>query len=99
MSCCCDDSVFSSIKIDTVAPDFHLSAYDPLKEDETHVSLNDLRGKWVVLFYYPADFTFVCPTELRDMANAQSQFHELDVTVLAASTDTVFSHRAWVQHE
>jgi NADH-dependent peroxiredoxin subunit C len=52
-----------------------------------------------VLFYYPADFTFVCPTELKDMADAKSKFDELGVTVLSASTDTAFSHRAWVKHE
>ncbi len=70
-----------------------------MKDDETHVSLTDMQGKWIVLFYYPADFTFVCPTELRDMAQSKSKFDELGVTVLAASTDTIFSHRAWVKHE
>ena len=86
-------------KIDTPAPSFDLPAYDPLTDDEVRVSLDDLKGKWVVLFYYPADFTFVCPTELKDMADAKSKFDELGVEVLAASTDTVFSHRAWVKHE
>jgi len=78
---------------------FNLPAYDPIKDDETKVNLEDLKGKWTVLFYYPADFTFVCPTELKDMADAKSKFDEMGVTVLAASTDTVFSHRAWVKHE
>lgn len=87
------------VKIDTPAPLFNLHAYDPIKDDETKVSLEDLKGKWTVLFYYPADFTFVCPTELKDMADAKSKFDELWVTVLAASTDTTFSHRAWVRHE
>lgn len=87
------------VKIDTPAPLFDLPAYDPIKDDETKVSLEDLKGKWTVLFYYPADFTFVCPTELKDMAEAKAKFDELGVTILAASTDTVFSHRAWVKHE
>jgi len=87
------------VKIDTPAPLFNLPAYDPIKDDETKVNLEDLKGKWTVLFYYPADFTFVCPTELKDMADAKSKFDEMGVTVLAASTDTVFSHRAWVKHE
>lgn len=92
--------MMEQVKIDTLAPDFDLPAYDPLRDDETQVSLSeDMRGKWVVLFYYPADFTFVCPTELKDMAGARDKFVELGVTVLAASTDTVFSHRAWVKHE
>jgi peroxiredoxin (alkyl hydroperoxide reductase subunit C) len=100
MSCCDTDFMMEQVKIDTLAPDFDLPAYDPLRDDETNVSLSeDMRGKWVVLFYYPADFTFVCPTELKDMANSKAKFDELGVTVLAASTDTVFSHRAWVKHE
>lgn len=93
------DFDMSVVKIDMAAPSFDLPAYDPIRDDEIHVSLADLAGKWVVLFYYPADFTFVCPTELRDMATVKDRFDELGVTVLAASTDTIFSHRAWVKHE
>ncbi len=88
-----------SVRIDAAAPFFDLPAYDPAKDDETRVSLDSVAGKWAVLFYYPADFTFVCPTELKDMANAKAKFDELGVEVLAASTDTVFSHRAWTKHE
>ena len=96
---CCQDEDITSVKIDEQAPRFDLPAYNPLKDDESHVSLESLQGKWTVLFYYPADFTFVCPTELKDMATAKDRFDELKVTVLAASTDTTFSHRAWVRHE
>ena len=99
MSCCDNEFMFEQVKIDTPAPSFDLPAYDPVKDDDAHVSLADMHGKWTVLFYYPADFTFVCPTELKDMAEAKAKFDELGVTVLAASTDTVFSHRAWVKHE
>ena len=99
MSCCENEYLFEQVKIDTKAPAFDLPAYDPIKDDTTNVSLEDLHGKWKVLFYYPADFTFVCPTELKDMADTKAHFDELGVTVLAASTDTVFSHRAWVKHE
>lgn len=87
------------VKIDQAAPLFDLPAYDPIKDTDTKVSLESLKGKWTVLFYYPADFTFVCPTELKDMADAKDKFDSLWVTVLAASTDTIFSHRAWVKHE
>lgn len=87
------------VKIDTPAPTFELPAYDPIKDTDTIVNLQDLKGKWTVLFYYPADFTFVCPTELKDMADAKNKFDELWVSILAASTDTVFSHRAWVRSE
>ena len=98
---CCEEKEFlyRLVKIDEKAPDFNLPAYDPLTDDETVVSLGSLRWKWTVLFYYPADFTFVCPTELQDMANERDRFEEIWVEVLMASTDTVYSHRAWVKHE
>ena len=87
------------VKIDEAAPSFALPGFDPLKDDETVVSLRALEGKWVVLFWYPADFTFVCPTELADLADKRAEFEALGVTILAASTDTVFTHRAWVRSE
>ncbi len=85
-------------KIDTEAPSFNLPFYDPKKDEDGTITLADLK-KWTILFFYPADFTFVCPTELKDMAEQEEKFKELWVEVLAASTDTVFSHRAWVKHE
>jgi len=86
-------------KIDTAAPSFEMPYYNPEKDDEGTIHLEDLQGKWVVLFYYPADFTFVCPTELKDMADAKAEFDNMGVEVLAVSTDTIFSHRAWTKHE
>ncbi|NVP17472.1 peroxiredoxin [Candidatus Gracilibacteria bacterium] len=86
-------------KIDNKAPEFNLPAYNPKTDDEEKIALSDLKNKWVVLFYYPADFTFVCPTELKDMADQEEKFKELGVEVLAASTDTVYTHKAWVKHE
>lgn len=86
-------------KIDTPAPSFELPYYCPKKDDEWVLHLEDMKGKWVVLFYYPADFTFVCPTELKDMAESEAEFTKMWVEVLATSTDTVFSHRAWVKSE
>ncbi len=59
------------------------------------VSNEDLKGKWAVLFFYPADFTFVCPTELEDLANKYEQFKALGVEVYSVSTDTHFVHKAW----
>jgi len=94
-----DDYSLDLVKIDEEAPLFDLPAYDPVSDEETEVSLEDLESKWTVLFYYPADFTFVCPTELKDLADTKSKFDELWVEVLAASTDTVFTHRAWVRSE
>ena len=54
-----------------------------------------LKGKWSVMFFYPADFTFVCPTELGDMADLYPEFQKLGVEIYAVSTDTHFTHKAW----
>ncbi|MEN3951250.1 alkyl hydroperoxide reductase subunit C [Iodidimonas sp. SYSU 1G8] len=59
------------------------------------VSDADLRGKWSVVFFYPADFTFVCPTELEDLANNYAEFKKLGVEIYSVSTDTHFCHKAW----
>ena len=81
------------VQINRPAPDFDLEAYHG--DEITRVKLKDLRGKWVVLFFYPADFTFVCPTELGEMADHYDKFKGLNTEVLSASTDTVFVHKAW----
>jgi peroxiredoxin (alkyl hydroperoxide reductase subunit C) len=59
------------------------------------VSDKDLRGKWSVVFFYPADFTFVCPTELGDLADNYDELQRLGVEVYSVSTDTHFTHKAW----
>lgn len=59
------------------------------------VSDEDIAGKWAVFFFYPADFTFVCPTELEDLADNYETFQQLGVDIYAVSTDTHFSHKAW----
>jgi peroxiredoxin (alkyl hydroperoxide reductase subunit C) len=55
----------------------------------------DVKGKWSVFFFYPADFTFVCPTELGDLADHYSEFQSRDVEIYSVSTDTHFTHKAW----
>ena len=55
----------------------------------------DLKGKWSVVFFYPADFTFVCPTELGDLADHYAEFQQLGVEIYGVSTDTHFTHKAW----
>jgi peroxiredoxin (alkyl hydroperoxide reductase subunit C) len=55
----------------------------------------DLKGKWSVFFFYPADFTFVCPTELGDLADHYDEFHKRGVEIYSVSTDTHFTHKAW----
>jgi len=59
------------------------------------VSDADVKGKWAIFFFYPADFTFVCPTELGDMADHYAEFQSLGVEVYSVSTDTHFTHKAW----
>ena len=59
------------------------------------VTEQDLKGTWSVVFFYPADFTFVCPTELGDLADNYAEFQRLGVEIYSVSTDTHFSHKAW----
>jgi len=81
------------VRIDQTAPDFELKAYHDGKEKK--IKLSDYKGKWVVLIFYPADFTFICPTELEEAAELYDEFKKLGAEVLSISTDTVFVHKAW----
>ena len=83
----------SSLVINGLAPPFEAKAYH--KGQITTVKLYQYKGKWVVLFFYPADFTFICPTELGEMADHYEELQKLNVEVLSVSTDTVFVHKAW----
>lgn len=65
-------------------------------KDFGKVSLSDYKGKWLVLFFYPLDFTFVCPTEITALSDAKDIFDDLDTEILGVSTDSKFSHRAWI---
>jgi peroxiredoxin len=74
-------------------PDMELQAYH--RDEIKKLRLSDYRGKWVILMFYPGDFTFVCPTELGELADNNEQFKKLGVEVLSASTDSVHTHKAW----
>ncbi|MCI0532869.1 redoxin domain-containing protein [bacterium] len=63
--------------------------------EETNLSLADFKGKWLIFFFYPADFTFICPTELEEMADIYANFQKEGAEVFSVSTDTVFTHKAW----
>lgn len=80
-------------KINTTVLPFTAQAYKDGKF--VTVSDADLKGKWSVVFFYPADFTFVCPTELEDLADNYEAFQKLGVEIYSVSTDTHFSHKAW----
>ncbi len=79
--------------INTTVPDFSVEAY--VDGEFKKISRDDIAGKWAIFFFYPADFTFVCPTELLDMAENYDKFRELGAEVYAVSTDTQFTHKAW----
>lgn len=80
-------------KINAKAPNFVTEVYH--NEEIKNIKLSDYKGKWVILFFYPADFTFVCPTELEDLASHYEELKKLNAEVLSVSTDTVFAHKAW----
>jgi peroxiredoxin len=79
--------------INSPLPTFTVQAYH--QGQFTTVTDRDVRGKWAVFFFYPADFTFVCPTELGDLAEKHAQLQQLGVEVYGVSTDTHFVHKAW----
>jgi len=81
------------VKLNITAPSFNAMAFH--NNEFKEINLDDYSGKFVVLFFYPADFTFVCPTELEDMAENYDELQKMDVEVLSISTDTHFVHAAW----
>ncbi len=81
------------LKINNPAPEFTAEAF--VNNEIKKISLSDYRGKWIILFFYPADFTFVCPTELGELADRYNEFKEQGAEIISVSTDTVFVHKAW----
>ncbi|MFD2617012.1 peroxiredoxin [Terrilactibacillus laevilacticus] len=80
------------------APRFEMEAVLPDKSfGKVSLEENMKNGKWTVLFFYPMDFTFVCPTEITAMSDANDQFEDLDTVVIGASTDTIHTHLAWIK--
>ncbi len=80
--------------INSQMPEFKVNAYKK-SEGFITVSNEDLKGKWSVFFFYPGDFTFVCPTELADLADNYAEFQKLGVEIYSVSTDSHFVHKAW----
>ncbi len=81
------------ININTLVPEFELDAYQ--NNEIKKIKLSEYRGKWVVMIFYPADFTFVCPTELEDAQKIYNKVKELGGEIMSISTDTAFVHKAW----
>lgn len=83
------------LQVGSPAPSF--SAQALVGKDFKQIKLDDYKGKWVCLFFYPLDFTFVCPTEMVEFNNKVGDFRALNCEVIAGSTDSVFSHLGWTQ--
>ena len=63
------------------------------------INLDDYKRRWIVLFFYPLDFTFICPTEIKEFAKNQQEFENLNTVILGASTDSLHSHKAWFERD
>lgn len=88
-----DEDMYDNASIGRKFPDFSFDAFHAGRLKK--MKLSDFKGKWVVLFFYPADFTFVCPTELEELANKYGEFQKMGVEVVSVSTDTAYTHKAW----
>jgi len=79
------------------APTFDMPSTRNLEKLDDNVKLSDYKGKWLVLVFYPLDFTFVCPTELTAFSDNYDEFQGIGADLVGVSTDSVYSHRAWIQ--
>jgi NADH-dependent peroxiredoxin subunit C len=91
----------TTLSLGSEVPNFSISVFDPKKVDFTDITLDSIRKrkKWTLLFFYPGDFTFVCPTELADLARIHKELTELGVEVISVSTDSKHTHLGWSQAE
>lgn len=88
--------MMESAHVGSAIPPWNGKAYLP-NGDFADIASETLRGKWVVLFFWPLDFTFVCPTEIRGFAQAYKEFESLGAEVIGCSTDSVYTHKAWAE--
>jgi len=86
---------YNELQIGKEAPEFTMDGY--FKGKMGKYSMSDYEGKWKLLFFYPLDFTFVCPTELLELSDRISEFEKLNTQVLGISVDSVYSHEAWLK--
>ncbi len=88
-----------SIRVGQPAPHFEVQGYDRQKDDTEQqfrkIALSDFTGQWICLFFYPRDFTFVCPTEIAAFNSSVGDFAERNCVILTASTDSVYAHKGW----
>ena len=88
-----------SIRVGKPAPELTVEAYVRGEEQPRTIALGDLRGRWTVLFFYPRDFTFVCPTEIQAFARLHPEFAREGAIVLGASTDSYYVHQTWYESD
>jgi peroxiredoxin 2/4 len=84
-------------KVGQPAPDFNMPSTKNLQTLAENVKLSDYKGKWLILLFYPLDFTFVCPTELTAFSDRIDELNGIGAEVIGISTDSVHSHRAWIK--
>jgi len=88
------------LHISQKAPVFeHVTAYQKGQTDFIKIDLKNYLGKWLIFFFYPRDFTFICPTELKGFSKHKAEFTELNADVLACSTDSEWSHKNWFERD
>jgi peroxiredoxin (alkyl hydroperoxide reductase subunit C) len=90
-------AVQTAAKVGQSAPDFDMPSTKNIEKLDQNVKLSDYEGKWLVLLFYPLDFTFVCPTELTTFSDRYEDFLGIGADVIGISTDSVHSHRAWLK--
>ena len=90
-------TTYDASQVGKPAPDFEIPSTKNIEKLNEPVKLSDYRGKWVVLLFYPLDFTFVCPTELTTFSDRYEDFEGIGAEIIGISTDSAFSHRAWLQ--
>jgi peroxiredoxin (alkyl hydroperoxide reductase subunit C) len=90
-------NIVTLAKVGQPAPDFDMPSTKNLETLAENVKLSDYKGKWLILLFYPLDFTFVCPTELIHFSDRLEEFQGVGAEVVGVSTDSVHSHRAWLK--
>ena len=91
---CC--GYYTLAKVGEPAPDFTLKTTADLDSLDVERSLSDYEGKWLILFFYPLDFTFVCPTEILALSDRYGDFTALGADILGISVDSVYAHKMWL---
>jgi len=91
------ESTVTLAKVGKPAPDFNMPSTKNIDTLAENVKLSDYKGKWLILMFYPLDFTFVCPTELIHFSDRLDEFQGVGAEVIGISTDSVHSHRAWLK--